>query len=79
MKVTRECIEGGKIVEMKIMETRTSAIHNYKYGSVSTLSHPQPTRLTPKKLKEKREYGFFIFVMANKIKVISLLRINYYT
>ena len=33
--------------ESKIMETRKSTTHNYKYGSVATPRLPQPTRLTP--------------------------------
>jgi len=42
-------------VERKIMETRETAPHNYKYGSVVSPSLPQPTRLTPQQLEEKRE------------------------
>ncbi len=41
-------------VERKILATRKSTTHNYKYGSVSL---PQPTRLTPQQLEEKREKG----------------------
>ena len=37
------------------METRETAPHNYKYGSVVSPSLPQPTRLTPQQLEEKRE------------------------
>ena len=43
--------------ERKIMATRKSTTHNYKDGSVVTPSLPQPTRLTPQKLEEKREKG----------------------
>ena len=44
-------------VERKIMETRKSTTHNYKYGSVFSPSLPKPTRLAPQKLEEKREKG----------------------
>jgi len=44
-------------VESKIMETRNSTTHNYKYGSVASPSLPQPTSLTPQRLEEKREKG----------------------
>jgi len=42
-------------VERKIMATRRSTTHNYKYGSVVPRSLPKPTKLTPQKLGEKRE------------------------
>jgi len=45
------------IVESKIMETRKHTPHNYKYGSVVSPSFPQPTRVTPEQLEEKREKG----------------------
>jgi len=35
------------IVESKIMATRNSTPHNYKYGSVVSPSLPQPARVTP--------------------------------
>ena len=38
-------------VESKIMVTRKSTPHNYKYGSVVSPSLPQPTSLTPQKLE----------------------------
>jgi len=41
----------------KIMETRKPTTHNYKDGSVSSPSLPQPTKLTPQQLEEKREKG----------------------
>ena len=47
------------IVESKIMATRKSTPHNYKYGSVVSPSLPQPTRVTPQQLEEKREKGLF--------------------
>jgi len=43
------------ILESKIIETRKSTPHNYKYGSVVSPSLPQPTRVTPQQLEEKRE------------------------
>ena len=43
-------------MERKIMATRKPTTHNYE-GSVFSLSHPQPTRLTPQQLKEKRAKG----------------------
>ena len=39
------------------MATRKSTTHNYKHGSVSLPILPQPTRLTPQQLEEKREKG----------------------
>ena len=39
------------------MATRKHTIHNYKDGSVVAHSLPQPTRLTPQQLEEKREKG----------------------
>jgi len=49
-------------VERKIMETRMSTTHNYKYGSVATPSLQQPARLAPKQLEEKIEKGIcYIF------------------
>ena len=44
-------------VERKIMETRNSTNHNYKYGNFVAPSHPQPTTLTPQQLEEKRAKG----------------------
>ena len=44
-------------VEIKIMETRNSTPHNYKYGSVVSPSLLQLTRVTPQQLEEKRENG----------------------
>ena len=41
-------------MESKIMETRKPTTHNYKDGSVATPSLPQPIRLTPQQLEEKR-------------------------
>ena len=40
--------------ERKIMETRKHTTHIYKDGSVLSASLPQPTRLTPQQLEEKR-------------------------
>ena len=39
------------------MAIRKSANHNYKDGSVTGPSLPQPTRLTPQQLEEKRAKG----------------------
>ena len=39
------------------MATRNPTTHNYKDGSVDTPRLPQPTRLKPQKLEEKREKG----------------------
>ena len=41
-------------IERKIMATRKPTTDNYKYGSVVSPSLPQPTRLTPQQLEEKR-------------------------
>ena len=62
-------------VESKIMVTRNSTPHNYKDGSVVSPSLPQPTRVTPQQLEEKREKG----LLENALKVISVLRRNYFT
>ena len=45
------------IVECKIMEIRKSTPHNYNNGSVVSPSLPQPTRVRPQQLEEKREKG----------------------
>ena len=42
-------------IECKIMATRKTTTHFYKDGSVVTPRFPQPTRLTPQQLEEKRE------------------------
>jgi len=65
-------------IESKIMKTRNPTTHNYKDGSVAP-NLSQPTRLTPQKLEEKREKGFVIVVISNTLKVISVLRRNYFT
>eukprot|EP00253_Pinus_taeda_P026505 PITA_26505 len=41
-------------MESKIMATRKHTTHNYKDGSVVAPSLPQPIRLTPQQLEEKR-------------------------
>jgi len=46
-------------MERKIMATRKHTNHNYKYESVVAPSLPQPIRLTPQQLEEKREKGLF--------------------
>ena len=57
-----------------------STTHNYKHGSVVFPSFPQPTRVTPQQLEEKKEKkGFVTIVIANALKVISMLRRNYFT
>eukprot|EP00253_Pinus_taeda_P026754 PITA_26754 len=43
--------------ESKIMATRKHTTHNYKDGSVVAPSLPQPIRLTPQQLEEKRAKG----------------------
>ena len=44
-------------IESKIMETRNPTTHNYKDGSFVSPRLPQPTRLTPQQLEEKRAKG----------------------
>ena len=44
-------------IECKIMATRKPTTHFYKDGSVATPRFPQPTRLTPQQLEEKRAKG----------------------
>ena len=39
------------------MATRKPTTHKYKYGSVVSPNLPQPKRLTPQQLDEKREKG----------------------
>ena len=39
------------------MAIRKPTTHNYKYGSVVAPSLPQPTRLTPEQLEEKKAKG----------------------
>ena len=47
-------------IERKIMVTRKTTTHIYKYGSVSTPRLPQPTRLKPQKLEEKKvKWNFY--------------------
>ena len=41
------------------MAIRKPTTHFYKEGTVSTPRFPQPTRLTPQKLEEKREKWHF--------------------
>ena len=41
------------------MVTRKPTTHIYKDGKVATPRLPQPTRLTPQKLEEKRAKGLF--------------------
>jgi len=45
------------MLKVKLWQTRNSTTHNYKYGSVSTPSLPQPTRLTTQQLEEERAKG----------------------
>jgi len=59
-------------VERKIMATRKSTPHNYKYGSVVSPSFPQ-------QLEEKEQKGVVTIVITNTLKVISVLRRNYFT
>ena len=47
------------ILERKIMATNNSTPHNYIYGSVVSPSLPQPTRVMPQQLEEKREKGLW--------------------
>ena len=44
-------------MESKIMATRKHTTHNYKYGSVVAPHLPQPIRLKPQQLEEKRAKG----------------------
>ena len=45
--------------ECKIMATRKPTTQFYKEGSVATSRFPQPTRLTPQQLEEKRAKWIF--------------------
>ena len=64
--------------ESKIMVTRKPTTHICKDGSVATPRFSQPTRLTPQQLEEKREKGL-CYMIENTLKVISVLRRNYFT
>jgi len=66
-------------VERKIMATRKSTPHNYKYESVISPSLPQPTRVTAQKLEEKREKGLCYNCDNKYIKGHKVLRRNYFT
>ena len=68
----------GKEFELRGI-TRKPTTHFYKEGSVSTPRFPQPTRLTPQQLEEKRAKGFATIVIENTLKVIIVLRRNYFT
>ena len=61
------------------MATRKPTTHIYKDGSVATPRLPQPTRLTSQQLEEKKQKGFAIVMIANTLKVISVLKRNYFT
>ena len=68
-------------MQRKIMEKSKPTTHNYKYVSGVSPSLPQPTRLTPQQLEEKKEKKGFITVvientLENTLKVISVLRRN---
>ena len=45
-------------IESKIIAARKPITHIYKHGSVATPRLPQPTRLTPQQLEEKRAKRF---------------------
>ena len=66
-------------VERKIVAIRMSTPHNYKYGSVVSPSLPEPTRLHHNDWKKKEKKGFVTTVIENALKVISVLRRNYFT
>ena len=50
------------------MVTRKPTTHIYKDGSVDTPRLPQPTRLTPQQLEEKREKGLATVVIENTLR-----------
>ena len=55
-------------IECKIMVTRKPTTHIYKYGNVAAPRLPQPTRLTPQKLEEKRA-NYFTYIVKRKKKM----------
>ena len=68
-------------IECKIMATRKPTTHIYKDGSVATPRLPQPARLTPQQLEEKREKGIFYscdskYTKANKCAENNLFCID---
>ena len=54
--------------ECKIMATRKPTTNIYKDGSVATPRLPQPIRLTPQQLEEKKQKGFATVVIANTLR-----------
>jgi len=66
-------------IESGIMETRNPTTHSYKYGCVFAPSLPQIQGLHHKNWKKKEKKGFDTIVIANTLKVIGVLRRNYFT
>jgi len=64
------------IVESIIMK---HTLHNYKYGSVFLLAFHNLQGLHHNNWKKKEKKGFVTIVIANALKVISVLRRNYFT
>ena len=52
-----KAFRSARKMESKIMATGKHTTHNYKDGSVVAPSLPQPIRLTPQQLEEKRAKG----------------------
>ena len=65
--------------ECKIMATRKTTTHIYKDESVATPRLPQPTRLTPQQLGEKRAKWICYSRDRKYTKVLSVPRRNYFT
>jgi len=66
-------------IESGIMETRNPTTHNYKCGSVFLLAFHNIQGLHENNWKKKEKKDFVTFVIANTLKVISVLRRNYFT
>jgi hypothetical protein len=61
------------------MTTRRTTPNIYRENNVPSSKTPQPTRLTPQQLEERKEKGLFLIVTASTIRDIRVVRINYST
>ena len=57
--VIGEGIQVGKKNGKQTYGNKEAYTHNHKDGSITTPSHPQPTRLAPQQLEEKISKGIF--------------------
>jgi len=66
-------------IEREIIETRNPTTHDYNYGSVFLLAFHNLQHLHHSNWKKKEKKAFVTIVIANTLKVISVLKINYFT